>query len=97
MSEDAKITQIFYALSDPARLKILFLLVENGRTNVRNIASKFEISRSAISYHLKILKDAEIVDCIREGGDNYYWAKNHLVADTLRKFADQIDSLNRSA
>lgn len=92
MSENTYISKILDGLRHPVRRKILFLLIENGRTNVRDIARKFKISRPAISYHLRILKDAGVVDCVREGQENYYWAKNHLVAETLRKLANDIDS-----
>jgi hypothetical protein len=41
---------------------------------------------------LGILKEAEVVDSVRERQEIYYWANNHLVADVLRELANEVDS-----
>jgi len=51
----------YKAIADDTRRKILELLSE-GETAAGEIASKFEISKPAISNHLKILKEADIVN-----------------------------------
>jgi len=50
----------YKAIADDTRRKILEFLSE-GETAAGEIASKFEISKPAISNHLKILKEADIV------------------------------------
>jgi len=52
---------VFQAIADPVRRNIIELLSEKTLT-VNGIAEKFEISRPAISKHLKILKECEIID-----------------------------------
>jgi DNA-binding transcriptional ArsR family regulator len=54
------------ALSDPSRREILNLLKKEPMTATR-IAEHFEMSAPAVSKHLNILKDAELVRCRREG------------------------------
>ncbi len=61
---------VFQAIADPIRRDIIALLAEETLT-VNNIAEKFEISRPAISKHLKILKECEIIDFKKDGRERY--------------------------
>ena len=56
--------ETFKALSDPVRREILELL-KKGRMSAGEIASHFDMTQATVSYHLKILKKA---DLIRENG-----------------------------
>ncbi|RXZ80645.1 transcriptional regulator [Paenibacillaceae bacterium] len=87
------VTRFLTALGDPVRLQILFLLGEAGRLNVGDIASKFEITRPAISHHLKILRDADIVGSQKVGQEVYYWLARDSVVDNLRSLADATASM----
>lgn len=53
-------TNIFKVLSDQQRRDILVLL-KNGRQNAGEIAEHFGITPAALSYHLKLLKAADLV------------------------------------
>ncbi|MCL4166828.1 UNVERIFIED_CONTAM: hypothetical protein GTU68_020546 [Idotea baltica] len=57
---------VFQAIADPVRREIIELLAEDT-LSVNSIAEKFEISRPAISKHLKILKECELIDFKKEG------------------------------
>ncbi len=61
----------FSALGDPTRLKVLVLLAEKPRP-VHDLAAAFDISRPAISRHLKVLKDAGLVKEEKQGRENLY-------------------------
>ena len=61
----------FKALSDPARRQILELL-KKGPLSAGDIASHFEMTGASISYHLKILKQADLVFESREKNYIYY-------------------------
>ena len=50
----------FKALSDPVRREILVMLKE-GRLSAGEIGSKFDMTGATVSYHLNILKKAELV------------------------------------
>lgn len=52
--------ETFKALSDPVRREILVLL-KNGRMSAGEIADKFNMTKATISYHLSILKKAELI------------------------------------
>ena len=59
------------ALADPTRRKILIML-KSGRMAAGDIVEKFDISGAAISRHLSLLKDADIIRDTREGKYIYY-------------------------
>jgi DNA-binding transcriptional ArsR family regulator len=63
--------EVFEAISSPARRRILDLLVA-GDQPVKRIAGHFEISRPAISQHLRILLSAGLVSEQRQGREHYY-------------------------
>ena len=66
-----KIDDVFSALADYNRRKILMMLAEEKRT-VNSIADEFEISRPAISKHLKILLETNLVVPAQKGRERYY-------------------------
>ena len=59
------------ALSDPVRREILSLL-KDGRKSAGDIASGFAITDAAISRHLSVLKEADLIRDTREGKYIYY-------------------------
>lgn len=63
--------ETFKALSDPARRKILELL-KSGRLSAGDIAEQFDMSQATISYHLKILKNADLIRETREKNFIFY-------------------------
>ncbi|MGN0158674.1 MAG: ArsR/SmtB family transcription factor [Brotaphodocola sp.] len=66
---------LFIALGDEVRLKIIGLLYTTwpDGLNVNEITSQTSLSRPAVSHHLKILKDAGLVDVHRKGTSNIYY------------------------
>ncbi len=54
------------ALADPTRRKILNML-KNGQLNAGEISEQFDISTAAISRHLSVLKNADLIRDKREG------------------------------
>jgi DNA-binding transcriptional ArsR family regulator len=61
----------FAALADPTRCRVVELLAERPQP-VHELAAAFEISRPAISRHLRILKDAELIAEEKQGRENVY-------------------------
>ncbi len=66
-----KIDDVFSALADTNRRKILMMLSIHT-LNVNSIAGKFKISRPAISKHLKILVNTKLVTPGRKGRERHY-------------------------
>ena len=63
--------ETFKALSDPVRREILELL-KNGRLSAGDIAANFDMTQATVSYHLKILKKADLVRETREKNFIFY-------------------------
>lgn len=67
---------VLCAIGDETRQLIIRVLIENcgtGGLRVGEIQNSTNISRAAVSHHLKILKDAGIIDVRQEGTKNYYY------------------------
>lgn len=67
----ARAADTFQLISDPSRLKILWLLCHN-ETCVNNIAVSVNMSSPAVSHHLRLLKQAGLLESRREGKEMYY-------------------------
>lgn len=69
---------LFIAMGDEVRLGIIEILTRASRNdrkdglNVNEITRQTHLSRPAVSHHLKILKDAGLVEVRRYGTSNYY-------------------------
>ncbi|WP_445668166.1 ArsR/SmtB family transcription factor [Paenibacillus sp. FSL F4-0125] len=87
-------TRFLTAFGDPTRIRIVTLLGNKGRLNVGEIAGEFEISRPAVSHHLKILRDARIVDFKKRGQEVYYWLARERVTTNFRTLADLASSFH---
>ncbi len=61
---------VFQAIADPVRRDIITLLAEQTLT-VNSVAEKFDVSRPAISKHLKILEECEIIVINKQGRERF--------------------------
>lgn len=70
------------ALADPTRREILNLL-KSGRRSAGEIVEHFEVTAAAISRHLSILKDADLIFNSREGKFIYYELNTSVLEEIL--------------
>jgi len=77
---------VFQAIADPNRRAILSMLAEK-RMTLNDVAENFEISRPAISKHIKILKECGLVIVIPQGRERYVEAR----FDKLNEVTDWIE------
>lgn len=89
VAELKAIARFLDALGDPVRLQLLSLLGDQGRRNVGELAGNFRLSRPAISHHLRVLKDAGILDSEKVGQEVYYRLERERIVARLRALADQ--------
>ncbi|WP_405206831.1 ArsR/SmtB family transcription factor [Aquimarina sp. LLG6339-5] len=61
---------VFQAIADPVRRDIISLLAEQA-LSINAIAEKFDISRPAISKHIKILEECGIISINKKGRERY--------------------------
>jgi uncharacterized protein YndB with AHSA1/START domain/DNA-binding transcriptional ArsR family regulator len=62
----------FTALADPTRRKILELLAQSGQLSATEIMEQFQVSAPAISQHLKVLREADLVRVEKRGQQRIY-------------------------
>ncbi|WP_194776221.1 ArsR/SmtB family transcription factor [Pararhodonellum marinum] len=82
---------VFQAIADPTRRAIIMLLTVGAMTP-NNIADHFQSSRQAVSKHIKVLTECEILTQEQQGREIYY----HLNADKMKdieKWLDQFKEL----
>ena len=70
------------ALSDPIRREILDVL-KSGRLPAGEIAERFPISGAAVSKHLSVLKDADLIRDSREGKYIYYELNTSVLEEVM--------------
>ena len=88
------------ALAEPRRRRIL-TLVRDRELSAGEIASKFDVTRPAISQHLNVLKEAGLVDERRNGTRRLYRARPEGLVE-LKDFLEEfwnvrLDALKREA
>jgi len=70
------------ALSDPIRREILEML-KTGRMAAGEISEKFPVSGAAISKHLSVLRDADLIRDTREGKFIYYELNTSVLEEVM--------------
>jgi ArsR family transcriptional regulator len=95
MNHSDEVVQHLEAISDPIRMKIIFLIGCQGKLNVTEISSKFSISRPAISHHLKVLKNFGLLHCERSGKEIFYYLNKQKLVKQLRALADTLEQLDQ--
>jgi ArsR family transcriptional regulator len=77
----------FKALADQKRLQLLSILCQQGSSCVCDLTDLLELPQSKLSYHLKILLDAELIQKEKKGTWNYYSINtktvDHLLSEQL--------------
>ncbi len=79
----------FKALADPTRLKILALLF-NGEHCVGDLADHLDVSQSAVSHQLRLLRSLNIVRYHKEGREVFYDLADDHVRDILVRSFEHI-------
>lgn len=74
--------QAMKALADPTRREILNLL-KTGKRSAGEITSHFDITAAAISRHLSVLKEADLIQDTREGKFIYYELNASVLEEIL--------------
>lgn len=80
----------FQVIADPSRRQILYLLTKDSY-NINRIAENFEMSRPAVSKHIKILETAGFIS-IRESGRKRYCVLNQEGFNEISNWLDYFDN-----
>lgn len=78
--------ETFKALSDPARREILLMLRE-GKMSAGDIASNFDMTGATVSYHLSVLKKADLVYETKQKNFVFYELNTSVFEEIMLWFA----------
>jgi DNA-binding transcriptional ArsR family regulator len=81
---------VFQAIADPTRREIINLLAHQS-LNLNSVAEKFDVSRPAISKHIKILTECGLVVINQQGRERYCEAK----LDRLSQVSDWVEEYRK--
>ena len=85
---------LFFAFAEMPRQQILLLLTEHQEMNVGQLADRLPLSRPAISHHLKILRQAGLVEVRQQGTENFHYLSAQAAVDQLTHFLTEFKRHN---
>jgi DNA-binding transcriptional ArsR family regulator len=85
------VSDVFVALGDPQRQRIVLMFEPGERLNVTQIVSASKLSRTAISHHLKVLRQAGVLSSEKTAKEVYFWIEKEKVGDVMRRVLAYIN------
>ena len=85
---------LFFALAEVPRQQILLLLTEHQEMNVGQLADRLPLSRPAISHHLKILRQAGLVEVRQQGTENFHYLSAQAAVERMERFLSEFKRQN---
>lgn len=83
---------VFVALGDEHRQRILLTFEPGEQLNVGQIAEVLTLSRSAVSHHLKILRQAGVLLSRKQGKEVYFWINKPFLREALHSVLEYIST-----
>ena len=93
-AEAQQATNDLLLLAHPVRLQILDILArQEGKVCVCDIEAAVPVKQPTVSHHLRLLRDAGLVDCERHGLWDYYFLKREALAELRARITTRLDTL----
>ena len=86
----AAVENIFKALGDPVRIKIVEMLAENGEMCVCKIMEQLNMTQPAVSHHLATLKNAGLVRPRKQGQWVHYSLSRTVLSEVAYAFLQDV-------
>jgi DNA-binding transcriptional ArsR family regulator len=89
--------QLFFALSEPSRRKVLELLAARGEMSASEICEEFELTPQDISRHLRVLRESSLVLVEKRAQQRIYRINGDtilLLEDWARQMAHRLDAFD---
>jgi len=80
--------QLWSAIADPSRRRVLDLLVRDGEASASSLADHLPVSRQAVSKHLVVLEDAGLISRHKEGREVLYRVQAARLDQATRAMTD---------
>ncbi len=85
-----RVAEFFKALSDYSRMKIIYALLK-GELCVNDITKEVNMTQTAVSYQLKLLRQMHLVKYRRVGQNVYYSIDDHHVFDIIKMSIEHLE------
>lgn len=89
-SELYELSEVFSILGDTTRLKVVLALIETELC-VCDIANFLGITKSAVSHHLRLMRNLRLVRFRRDGKMTYYSLDDHHIENLLNQATEHIE------
>ncbi len=84
------VANLLKALSDPVRLRLMSMIAAVDEACVCDLTTPFNVSQPTISHHLKVLREAGLVDSERRGTWVWYRARHEALDAVGVLFTDRL-------
>ncbi len=82
--------RVFTAMGDEHRQRMLLMFEPGERLNVGQIVEASPLSRSAVSHHLKILREAGVLESQKVGKEVWFWLNKSFLLETFNNVTQYI-------
>jgi DNA-binding transcriptional ArsR family regulator len=82
---------VFAALGDPTRLTLVTRLCDGSQRSIAQLTEGVPLTRQAVSKHLRVLEDAQVVSSRRAGRESLY-ALNPAPLEDIRRYIELVSS-----
>ena len=94
-AEAQQVTNDMLILAHPVRLQIISILGRHqGQVCVCDIESAVPVKQPTVSHHLRLLRDAGLVDCERHGLWAYYFLKREALTELRARVSERLNALS---
>jgi ArsR family transcriptional regulator len=94
MEEAQSVSDAMQLLGHPIRLQIIDMLARNeGQVCVCDIESEVPVKQPTVSHHLRLLREAGLIDCERHGLWAYYFVKRDALRELRARISSQLEAL----
>ena len=84
------IAKVYTALGDEHRQRILLTFEKGERLNVGQIVEVSTLSRTAVSHHLRILRDSGVLLSEKRGKEVFFWINRDHLVDAMELVIDYV-------
>jgi DNA-binding transcriptional ArsR family regulator len=84
------ISKVYTALGDEHRQRILLTFSPGERLNIGQIVGVSTLSRTAVSHHLRTLRDAGVLESQKEGKEVYFWINKAFLIEAMETVVSYI-------
>lgn len=85
------IAKLFSALGEEQRHRILLLFEPGEALNIAQIAAVAPVGRTAVTHHLRVLRDAGILKSYKAGKEVYFYVDKKRLLDALTRVRDYVE------